>query len=91
MVCGGKEQRITRTPCALASSATVSMLLSAIFGAKGLLKPITSFVPARITTAFGCKVNQSCRNRKSICEVVCSVMPRSMYGLPAKNDVVPQR
>ena len=43
----------------------------------GPVLPAMSFVPARITTAFGFRSMTSRRNRTSICGVVWPLMPRS--------------
>ena len=51
----------------------------------GPVLPAMSFVPARITTAFGFRSMTSGRKRMSICGVVWPLMPRPTYGLPGKN------
>src|SRR6266571_3777552 len=54
----------------------------------GPVLPAMSLVPASITTAFGSRLITSCRNRTSICEVVCPPIPRLMYGLPGKDSAM---
>ena len=68
-------------PLARASSAIEARLPSICSGVSGPVLPAMSLVPARITTTFGFSSITSCRNRTSICGVVCPLIPRFTYGL----------
>ena len=90
----GKIDAITtRIPLALARSAIAIKLSSMEVGVVGPVLPAISFVPARITTTFGCSAITSGQKRTNICGVVWPLMPRFTYGLPGKNTPVgcPQR
>ncbi len=45
-----------------------------------------SFVPAIITTYFGCRFITSCLNLTSISDVVCPLIPLQAKLLPVKNS-----
>ncbi len=76
---------------ALASSAIDIRLFWISSLVIGPVLPAMSLVPARMTTAFGCRSMTSGRNRINICGVVWPLMPRPMYDLLLREEIAEAR
>ena len=83
---GWIDEIITRILFIRASSAMDLILAAIILIVTGPVLPAISFVPAKITTAFGCRSITSALNLTSICAVVWPLIPRLIYDFPEKNS-----